>query len=124
MALRELSRQQSTGAEARDLVAFIVLALEEIAAGIDPSVAAWEKRGYWVKADRFRLEWAWSGPMAAKLEQALAAENWPGLATLAAETAGRLSNIQVSEHHRLGRPWVGAFERLSGGASGSKRSVP
>ncbi len=124
LALRELSRQQSTGAEARDLAAFIVLALKEIAAGIDPSVAAWEKRGYWVKADRFRLEWAWSGPMAAKLEQALAAENWPGLATLAAEIAGRLSNIQVSEHHRLGRPWVGAFERLRGGASGSKRSAP
>ncbi len=112
LALRELSRQDSTGAEARDLAAFIALALKEIAAGIDPSVAAWEKRGYWVKADRFRLEWAWAGPLAAKLQTALATENWTTIAQLAAQTAGKISNVQISEHHRLGKPWTGAFERL------------
>lgn len=112
LAIRELSRQQSTGPEARDLAAFIVLALKEISAGIDPSVAAWEKRGYWVKADRFRLEWAWSGPTASRLEKALTTDDWATVAELAARTAGKVSNIQISEHHRLGKPWVGAFQRL------------
>ncbi len=119
LALRELSRQQSTGSEARDLAAFIVLALREISAGIDPSVAAWEKRGYWVKADRFRLEWAWCGPTALKLEKALTTDDWSVVAELAAHTAGKLSNIQISERHRLGTPWIGAFQRLKVAAPGN-----
>jgi len=53
LALRELMKQTEPDATTRDLTAFIVLALEEIAANIDGSVEAWEKRGYWVKADRF-----------------------------------------------------------------------
>ncbi len=116
VALRELSRQASTAGDARDLVAFIVLALREISAGIDPSVAAWEKRGYWVKADKFRLEWAWSGPLASKLEKALMTENWAAIAELAAQIAGKVRNVQVSEHHRLGKPWVGAYGRLTAAA--------
>ncbi len=112
LALRELSRQKTAGDEAKDLAAFISLALAEIAAGIDPSVAAWEKRGYWVKADRFRMEWAWCGPMASKLKGAVGRENWAEVAGLAAETASRISGVQIAEHHRMGRPWVGAFKRL------------
>lgn len=123
LALRELSRQASVGAEARDLAAFIALALREIASGIDPSVAAWEKRGYWVKADKFRMEWSWSGPMGAKLREALVAEDWPTIARLAAQIAARLSNIQVTERHRLGHPWTGAFTRLIAEASGRPNST-
>lgn len=112
LALRELSRQKNAGDEAKDLVAFTSLALAEISAGIDPSVSAWEKRGYWVKADRFRMEWAWCGPMASKFKGAIVGENWADVARLAAETASRISTVQVAEHHRMGRPWVGAFKRL------------
>ncbi len=112
LALRELSRQGSVSDASRDLVAFIILALREIAAGIDPSVAAWEKRGYWVKADKFRMEWAWSGPLASKLQAALSAGDWTAVADLAAQVASKVSNIQVAERHRLGKPWLGAFQRL------------
>ncbi len=112
LALRELSRRPSADEEARDLAAFIALALREIAAGIDPSVAAWEKRGYWVKADRFRMEWSWSAPMASRIQAAVTSDDWAGVAQLAAQTAAKVSSVQVAEHHRLGRPWVGAFRRL------------
>ncbi len=112
LGLRDLSRQPSVGAEARDLAAFISLALREIASGIDPSVAAWEKRGYWVKADRFRMEWSWCAPMAARLQQALVSEDWGSIADMAGKIAAKLGSVQISEHHRLGRPWQGAFERL------------
>lgn len=117
MAIRELSQQSSTGDEARDLAAFIALALDEIAAGIDPSVAAWEKRGYWVKADRFRMDWAWSGAVGSKMKAALLAGDWAAIAGLAAQTAGRISNVQVADHHRLGKPWHGAYERLKTASS-------
>ena len=112
LALRELARQEDTGTETHDLTAFIAVALQAISEGIDSSVAAWEKRGYWVKADKFRMEWAWTGPLAAKLQAALAAEDWATIAMLSAQIGQRLNRVQVAENHRLGRPWVGAFQRM------------
>src|SRR5512138_328408 len=106
LALRELARQQDTGAEAHDLAAFIAVALKAVSEGIDASVAAWEKRGYWVKADKFRMEWAWTGPVADKLRAALATEDWASIAMLSAQTGQRLGKIQIAENHRLGRPWA------------------
>jgi hypothetical protein len=112
VALRELGRQASTGDEARDLAAFIAAALRTISEGIDSSVGAWEKRGYWVKADRFRLDWAWAGPMSSKVENAVSSGDWETIALLTAQIAGRFSKVRISEHHRLGKPWLGAFKRL------------
>jgi hypothetical protein len=114
VALRELSRQTTFGDDARDLAAFMVAALKIIDEGIDASVSAWEKRGYWVKADKFRMEWSWAGPMSDKMRAALMSGDGTSVATLSAQIAGRLGNVQVSEHHRLGKPWIGAFERLQG----------
>lgn len=112
LAVRELARQTDTGKEARDLAAFISLALQTIADGIDVSVAAWEKRDYWVKADRFRMEWAWASPTAEKIRKALLKDDWAAIAMLSAQVAQKFSKTQVSERHRLGKPWQGAFEQL------------
>ncbi len=114
LAVRQLALQSEPGAEARDLAAFIALALETIAATIDESVAAWEKRDYWVKADKFRMEWAWAGQMAAKVKAALLAEDWAGVAAAASQIAVRLGKVTVPAGHRLGRPWAGAWEKLMG----------
>jgi hypothetical protein len=115
LAVRELAQQSEPGPESRDLAAFIVLALEAVAGTIEASVAAWEKRGYWVKADRFRMDWAWAGQLGAKMRQALLADDWVGVAQMAAQAAQRLSKITIAVGHRLGKPWVGAWERFSSG---------
>ena len=60
LTVRELLRQPEPNDETKDMAIFIVLSLDTVADTIDPSVAAWEKRGYWVKADRFRMEWTWA----------------------------------------------------------------
>jgi hypothetical protein len=112
IAIRELARQTDTGAEARDLAAFIALALKTIATGIDGSVAAWEKRGYWVKADRFRMEWLWAATYANDISRAVLADDWPSIARLITQTAQRLERVHIPQNHRLGRPWSGAYERL------------
>ncbi len=112
LALRELARQTDTGPETRDLAAFIAIALEAVSQGIESSVAAWEKRGYWVKADRFRMEWAWAGPISDKMRQAIASDDWASVALLAAQVGQRLSKIQIAANHRLGKPWAGAYERM------------
>ena len=115
LAIRELAKQTDPGAESRDLAAFIALALAQISAGIDVSVAAWEKRGYWVKADKFRMDWAWAGPIAEKLRRAVSADDWGTVAVLSAQVAQRLNKIQVADNHRLGKPWTGAYERMRSG---------
>jgi hypothetical protein len=114
LAVRELAKQKDVTNEAKDLAAFMALALQSIAEGIDVSVAAWEKRGYWVKADRFRMDWRWTGQYAEKMKSAILAEDWGTVAMLAAQTAQKFNKIVVSENHRLGRPWVGAYARLNG----------
>ena len=113
LAVRELAKQKDITEETRDLAAFIALALRTIANGIDASVAAWEKRDYWVKADRFRIEWMWSGQYADKLRVALFANDWGTVAMLMPQIAQKFSKIEVSENHRLGKPWVGAFKQLT-----------
>lgn len=114
LAVRELAKQTDVTNEAKDLAAFVSLALKSISEGIDVSVAAWEKRGYWVKADRFRMEWVWTGSFADKLKSAILSENWGTVAMLSAQIAQKFNKIMVSENHRLGRPWVGAYGQLNG----------
>lgn len=108
LALRELMKQSEPDDLTRDITAYVILALEKIAGNIDASVEAWEKRGYWVKADRFRLDWDWAGSSAAKLRQALSVEDWGTIAVTAAQVAQKLNKVDVPQRHRLGTPWVGA----------------
>ncbi len=113
LAIREMAKQTEPGPAAHDLAAFIALALQAIAATIDPTVAAWEKRDYWIKADRFRMEWEWTGQLAEKMRHAALRSDWATMAALSAQIAGRLEKVNVSENHRLGKPWVGAYKVIS-----------
>jgi hypothetical protein len=112
LAIRELAMQSKPGDESRDLGAFIALALGIIYETIEASVAAWEKRDYWVKADKFRMEWAWSGQLSEKMRHAVLNDDWGGVAETAALTAQRLNKVTVPAGHRLGKPWVGAWVEL------------
>lgn len=112
LAVRELAKQAAPGAESRDLAAYIALSLDGIAGTIDVSVTAWEKRGYWVKADKFRMEWLWAGRLAGKMRAAVLDEDWGGVAALAAQAAQKLNGVKVSENHRLGKPWGGAWQEI------------
>jgi hypothetical protein len=115
LAVRELARQKDVNNEAKDLAAFIALALKEISNGIDISVLAWEKRGYWVKADRFRMDWMWTGQYADKIKVAIFTDDWGTIAMTIPQIAQKLSKVEVSENHRLGQPWAGAFKQLTNG---------
>jgi len=112
LCVRELAKQRDITNETKDLAAFIALALKTISEGIDASVAAWEKRDYWVKADRFRMEWMWSGQYAEKMKAAVLKDDWATIAMLMPQIAQKFSKIAVSDNHRLGKPWVGAHKQL------------
>lgn len=112
LAIRELSRQTQTDDSSRDLAAFIALALIAIGETIDESVAAWEKRGYWVKAERFRMEWDWAGRFGREMRQAVLKDDWGQVAALVVQIAGKLNKVEVSPNHRMGKPWLNAFATL------------
>ena len=104
LCIRELAKQSDVTAETKDQAAYIALALQAIADGIDVSVAAWEKRDYWVKADKFRMEWMWAGQVAAKMKTAVLTDDWATIAMLMPQIAQRFNKIEVSDNHRLGKP--------------------
>ncbi|GAP11044.1 hypothetical protein BECAL_02226 [Bellilinea caldifistulae] len=112
LAIRELMKQEQADENTRDLAAFIGLALIEIGETIDISVQAWEKRGYWVKAERFRMEWEWVNQLGRAMLESLKDEDWNQVALLSVWIAQKLQKIQVAERNRLGTPWKGAWQRL------------
>jgi hypothetical protein len=112
LALRELATRNEVDDEARDLAAFIALALNEVHATIDVTCQAWEKRDYWLKADQFRREWAWAGRAAEKMERVVLGDQWPDLPALMAELSRHLEKVRLPKRNTLGRPWLGAYAEL------------
>jgi hypothetical protein len=110
ITIREFMQQKEPDKCTHDMIAFIILALEEISEGIDKSVAAWEKRGYWVKADKYRMEWQWAGITAKKLRISFQKTNWGEIANILLEIMGKFQDIKVSSKHRMGKPWQGALK--------------
>ncbi len=113
LCIRELAKQTAVTPEAKDMAAYIALALQSISEGIDVSVVAWEKRDYWVKADKFRMEWMWAGQLAEKMKSAVLSDDWAAIAMLIPQIASRFGKVVVSDNHRLGKPWVGAYTLLA-----------
>jgi len=111
-AIRELMTQTQPDQNTRDLAAFIVLGLDDIYKSIDISVLAWEKRGYWVKADRFRMDWEWTSQFSKQMKEALMNEDWAQVALVAAKTAQKFSHVKISPNNRIGEPWVGSYNIL------------
>lgn len=112
LSLRNLMQQTTVDETTRDLASFIALALEAIAATIDPTVEPWEKRGYWVKADRFRMDWNWTERLGKGMRQAVLKDEWVEVARLSADIASRVGNVKLPARHGLGTPWTGSWKRL------------
>lgn len=112
ISIRELMKQSIVSSTTRDLAAFISNALLAVHDTVERSVAPWEKRDYWVKADKFRMEWAWTLDVGNRMLAATQDEDWGNVAILAAEVGQRLGKIKVSERHRMGKPWVGAWDLM------------
>ena len=112
VAIRELMLQKEPDAHSYDLVAYIVLALKSIHSNVEKTVIAWEKRDYWLKADKFRLQWGWTAKSSELLHGALLKKDWAAIAIQSIAVGQKLSNIKVSDNHRLGTPWVGAWDKL------------
>lgn len=112
LAIRELMKQSEPNDTSRDLIAFILLCLERITETVEESAEAWEKRGYWLKADHFRMEWEWARLLAERIRPNVLAENYSKIIPDLIELSKSLNDVTISDNHRLGTPWLGAWDQL------------
>ncbi|HUN24351.1 MAG TPA: hypothetical protein PK299_14570 [Anaerolineales bacterium] len=112
LTLRELSQKSEVDAETRDMAAYIALCLHEMNETVEGSVTAWEKRGYWVKADKFRMEWLWTQNYALQLRQAVLRNDWGEVPMMLARVGQKLATVKLPQRNNLGKIWLGALEKL------------
>ena len=91
--------------------------LDEIVESVSATSNAWEKRGYWVKADRFMREWSWVRSEREQLALALEKPDFPGFAALYRNLGKQLSQVQIPVRMLRTRPWTGAWQRMKSASS-------
>lgn len=110
--LRRLASKSMMDDEARDMAAAMVFIFRDIDAGVDQSAQAWEKRDYWLKADRFRREWEWAAQAATDLKDVIQNEAWDIFPRLMMDLFPHFSGTRIKKYTRKPELWQGAYTRL------------
>ena len=96
----------------KDMAAMLVFCLKEIDLGIDESAAVWEKRDYWIKAERLRQRWHWVSQSALQLETLIREEQWHYLPEQMMVLFPHFADIKVTRFTRSSDLWEGAYQKL------------
>ena len=110
--LRRLSQKSTIDDEAKDITATIVLSLQDISVGVEQTALAWEKRNYWMKAERFVRQWEWTVQSAANIEDVVRNDAWDLLPELLAALFPHFADIQIKSMTRKADSWRGAYKQL------------
>jgi hypothetical protein len=110
--LRYLSRKAAIDEEARDMAAELVFLLRDIKATVDESVVAWEKRGYWLKSERFLRDWEWIPELSVNIEDVVRHEAWDLLPELMGELSLHFDDIKIKTYTRKADQWQGTYKKL------------
>jgi hypothetical protein len=111
-ALRHLMLKREIDEEVKDMTATLVLALRGIAETIEESTLAWEKRNYFLKADRFRRSWEWARVHADRLGELVVDDAWELLPQELAMLAPYFNDIRVVKFTRQPSAWQGNYRLL------------
>jgi hypothetical protein len=111
-ALRRLSQKPRLDDEAKDLAALIVFCLRGIADTVERTIEAWEKRDYYLKAERFREEWRWLDPVTDELSTVVYEGRWDQLPPALARLMPYFADVKIKQMTRQPSLWQGAYERL------------
>lgn len=112
LTIRSLSRKIEFDIEAKDMAAFVIMLLLEIQNNVIRTMQAWEKRGYWAKADHFRREWQWCQDYAVLLSKALNENNWSLLKNEVSKLDVKFKLLKISNKLFNTSPWEGAYAKL------------
>ena len=111
--LRRLSQQREVNDDTKDMVAMLVYSLRGIDVTIEESIRAWEKRGYWKKADDFQQKWWWSSLLALSIEDLVKNDDWDLLPETMMQLFPHISDIRVNKLTRNPEDWRGVWQKLS-----------
>ena len=109
-ALRYGAQNAPERDELRDMVAFIILSLAQVQESLQATILAWEKRGYWLKADRFQRDWTWVRQSMDELQSALRQDDVESSLPILAELASNLGTIKPSKKAMGAQLWKGAWK--------------
>ena len=110
--LRHLSQQRDVNQQTKDMVAMLVFCLRGVDQTVEESIVAWEKRGYWKKADDFQQKWWWSSLMADAIEKLLREGAWDEIPETMIKLYPHFADIQINRLTRDPADWDGAYARL------------
>ncbi|HET7010690.1 MAG TPA: hypothetical protein VFI11_07945 [Anaerolineales bacterium] len=114
LAVRAAASPETDPQVERDILAFLDACLAELSKSVDETASAWEKRGYWLKADRFRQEWSWVERSSASLNQALGRRDLERSRACGMELATHLQHVRLPASRLQARPWAGAWKKRNG----------
>jgi len=110
--LRHLMFKREIDEEARDMAAALVFSLRGIAETVEQTVEAWENRDYFMKADRFRLEWEWVSPAAKRLKEVVVNNRWEELPRELAALVPYFGDIRIAKMTRPPETWKASYRLL------------
>jgi hypothetical protein len=111
-ALRRMASKKAFDQESQDLAALIVFSLRRLSEGVEQTIAAWEKRDYFLKADRFQRQWEWVDDTAYALESALLLGQWNQVPEILVSLFPRFADITIAKYTRSPELWNGCYQRL------------
>ena len=120
IALEEYQNLDGVSVQTKDIAAFVALTLEAISQTVERTASAWEKRDYWIKADRFRNEWIWVSVYGNRMQAAVLDGDYSLVHATATDILEFVNDIEVPNRNRFGTPWTGAYQVLKK-KSGSTR---
>jgi hypothetical protein len=110
--LQRMGQKGAIDGETKDMAAMMVFALRELYATAEIAATAWEKKGYWLKAERFVRDWEWTKPTAANIEDVVREEAWELLPQLLMEMMPRFNDLQIKSFTHPPTTWANAHQKL------------
>jgi len=110
--LRRVGAKTEMDNEAKDMFATLVYLMRGIYDSALITVEAWEKRGYWMKADRFMRDWEWSAEFASNFEDVIRNDAWDLVPRLMAELVPHTADVQIKNMTRSPSTWQGSYHKL------------
>ena len=110
--LRRLSQKSRLDDEVKDQAALIVFCLHRIADTVEQTTDAWDKRDYYMKAERFREQWRWVEPMTDQLSGVIYEERWDQLPEVLVQLMPHFADVTIKKMTRKPSLWEGAYEKF------------
>lgn len=114
VAFRNIVKQNSMNNDVKDSIAYISFLLKDIQRNVDSTACAWEKRDYWVKADKFRREWQWVDKTLAVIHLICEENQWDEFPSFIMIISNGLQNLKIklSKKDQSTKNWQGAYNAL------------